>query len=115
MKRSRKKVTSGDGWSFASSCRACDRPKAECVCHVQGSAGGQITAVRLRLEKRRGKPVTVANGAEWPTDTLRELLKELKSLCATGGALKGQEIELQGDHRERLRELLVSRGVRVKG
>lgn len=120
VKRSRKKLTSGDGWSFVASCRDCGRPQTECVCRADQSAGGRAAGgrgpiVRLRLEKRRGKPVTVADGADWPAGTLRALLKELKSVFATGGTLKGREIELQGDHRERLRELLASRGVRVKG
>lgn len=48
-------------------------------------------------------------------EELREILKELKGLCASGGALKGDEIELQGDHRDRVREALAARGLRVKG
>lgn len=70
---------------------------------------------RLRLEKRRGKPVTVAT-VEGLTDAeLRPLAKELKTLCGTGGTVKGSAIELQGDHRPTLRETLTRRGMRVKG
>jgi len=115
MKKNRNKPTSGDGWSIVTSCRECGRPKTECICRNDNKAAGKRAVVRLRLEKRRGKAVTIADGAGWPPSTLRDLLKELKGIFATGGTLKGQEIELQGDHRERLRELLTSRGVRDKG
>jgi len=69
----------------------------------------------MRMEKRRGKPVTVL-GAEGVLDAdLRALAKELKAICGTGGTLKEGEIELQGEHRDRLRPLLADRGYRVKG
>jgi translation initiation factor 1 len=67
------------------------------------------------MEKRRGKPVTILSAEGIPDTALRLLAKEFKALCGTGGTLKEAEIELQGEHRERLRPLLVARGYRVKG
>ena len=46
---------------------------------------------------------------------LKELAGELKRACATGGKTVEDRIELQGDHRERLRELLKAKGWVVKG
>lgn len=46
---------------------------------------------------------------------LKELATELKRACATGGKIIEDRIEIQGDHRERLRELLEAKGWVVKG
>lgn len=70
----------------------------------------------MRLEKsgRGGKAVTVL--FELPLDEagLKDLLKTLKTRCGTGGALKGQTLEIQGDHREAIEKLLAERGLKVK-
>jgi translation initiation factor 1 len=71
--------------------------------------------VRLRLEKRRGKPVTVASGLVLPAAEMKELLRELKNLCGAGGTLKENELEIQGDQRDVLRAYLEGKGYRVKG
>lgn len=70
---------------------------------------------RLRLEQRRGKPVTVAALEGLDPEALRALGKELKSRCGSGGTVKDNAVELQGDHRETLRLYLPTRGLRVKG
>jgi translation initiation factor 1 len=67
------------------------------------------------MEKRRGKPVTVLSPSGVEEAALAALLKELKAACGVGGTLKEGEMELQGEHRERLRELLSGRGYTVKG
>jgi translation initiation factor 1 len=73
-------------------------------------------AAKLRLEKRAsGKSVTVVDGLPDNADWLEGLAKEWKKACGTGGAVVTASIELQGDQRERLRELLAKRGWKVKG
>lgn len=67
------------------------------------------------MEKRRGKPVTVLAASRVASAELSALLKEAKVLCGAGGTLKDGEIELQGEHRERLRPFLTARGYVVKG
>ncbi len=72
---------------------------------------------RLRLEKkgRGGKSVTVVDGLPENGPYLSELAGALKKACATGGTVRGGSIELSGDVRDRLRPLLLARGLVVKG
>jgi translation initiation factor 1 len=72
---------------------------------------------KLRLEKsgRGGKTVTVVYDLPRNTAFLKALCSELKKSCGTGGAVAEDTIELQGDLRDRVRELLTSKGFRVKG
>ena len=63
---------------------------------------------------RRGKTVTTVTGVSLPPDELRTLAQELKRRCGTGGTLKDDVIEIQGDHRDVLVAELEERGFRVK-
>jgi translation initiation factor 1 len=70
----------------------------------------------LRLEKRAsGRTVTVVGGLPKNGAFLTSLLQELKKACGTGGRADENAVELQGDQRERLRELLAGKGWTVKG
>jgi translation initiation factor 1 len=72
---------------------------------------------RLRVEKagRGGKTVSVVYDLPRNAAFLRDLCQELKRACGVGGAVKDTAIELQGDLRDRLRELLLKKGFGVKG
>ena len=72
--------------------------------------------VRLLRDRkgRGGKTVTLVAGLSGSPATLAALASELKRLCGTGGTLRGELIEIQGDHRERLRSELERRGYTVK-
>lgn len=70
--------------------------------------------VKMRREMRRGKPVIVLFELGWPPDALKELLQEIQRRCGAGGAVKDGTLEIQGDHRERIEEILASRGLKVK-
>ena len=72
---------------------------------------------RLRVEKagRGGKTVTVVYGLPRSAEFLKDLCKELKRTCGTGGAVSEDTVELQGDHRDRIRDLLLKKGFVVKG
>ncbi len=76
----------------------------------------RITA-RLRISRagRKGKTVTVVEGLPRNVAFLKDLAKELKSACGSGGTAGGDFVELQGDHLERLREYLRRKGWTVKG
>lgn len=74
------------------------------------------TPVRVHLEKahRGGKTVSVIRGVMSPPAGKEALLKLLKTRLGTGGALKGDDIEIQGDHRPKLVELLNELGYKAK-
>ncbi len=101
-------------------CMRCGWPKKECHCSSSLSAPPapvppKITA-KLRLENRSsGKSVTVLDGLPGNPAFLESLAKELKRSCGTGGHTGEASVELQGDQRERLRELLAKKGWKVKG
>ncbi|MEM0021847.1 MAG: stress response translation initiation inhibitor YciH [Fervidicoccaceae archaeon] len=67
--------------------------------------------IKIRLEKRKfGKEVTIIEGIDERDVDIKKLASQLKSKLATGGTVKNGKIELQGDHRGVLRDLLVELG-----
>ncbi len=76
--------------------------------------GDGIVRIRRETSGRKGKGVTTVSGLELDEKALTKLAKELKRLCGTGGTVKHFVIEIQGDHREKLRDALASRGYTVK-
>lgn len=63
--------------------------------------------VKIRVERRKfGKEVTIIEGLD-PSQDLRKIASALKSKLATGGTAKNGRIELQGDHRNKVRAFLV--------
>ena len=76
----------------------------------------RITA-RLRIEKagRKGKTVTVVESLPRNRDFIKDLVGELKRACGSGGKAADTHIEIQGDHREKIRDLLRAKGWVVKG
>lgn len=73
----------------------------------------------LRVEAsragRKGKTVTIIRGFQANPETLAELLKMLKAHCGAGGTLKEQELEIQGDHKQKIVEFLLKLGYKAKG
>jgi translation initiation factor 1 len=63
---------------------------------------------------RGGKAVTLVKGLVLSGDDLRSLEKTLKQTCGTGGTIKDGVIEIQGEHREKIAEILRTRGYKVK-
>ena len=70
--------------------------------------------VRLERSGRAGKTVTLLEGFRLAPQGKEDLLKDLKKRCGAGGTLKNGILEIQGDHRERLKTILVNLGYRVK-
>ena len=71
-----------------------------------------ILRIQRETKGRGGKAVSVVLGV--PTEQLKEICKYLKSRCATGGAVKESNIEIQGDHRDKIKTLLEAKGFQVK-
>jgi translation initiation factor 1 len=78
------------------------------------SAARQTARVWRDRKRRRGKTVTVVGGLQHDPATLEALLKRLKQQCGAGGTVKDGELEIQGDHRERVAETLAALGYMVK-
>jgi translation initiation factor 1 len=72
-------------------------------------AGGRVK-VRREVAGRRGKAVTTITGIPLDDAGLRELAGKLKKRCGVGGSAKGGVIELQGDHRDAVMEVLRAEG-----
>ncbi len=69
--------------------------------------------IKIRREKRRGKDTIVLEG--FPADVnVKELSREIRKKCATGGTFKGRSIEIQGDHRDAIAEILLAHRFRSK-
>ncbi len=74
------------------------------------------TPVRVWLDRkgRGGKTVSVVKGIMSPPAGKEVLLKVLKTKLGTGGAIKDGDIEIQGDHREKIVALLNELGYKAK-
>lgn len=98
-----KRMSSGEGWTFNA---ANDEP-------ARGGSLGKKVA-KLRMEKRKGKPTTILYELSG-VPNMKDLAKELKTLVSAGGTTKDGKIEIQGEHRDRLRVYLQESGYEVKG
>ena len=69
--------------------------------------------VRRETAGRRGKAVTTVSGVPLGDDELKALAGKLKKRCGVGGSAKDGVIELQGDHRDAVVEVLRAEGYDV--
>ncbi len=74
----------------------------------------QNLRVQATRSGRKGKTVTVITGFQHKPETLTKLLKQLKAKCGTGGTIKNDTLEIQGEHKQKLVSLLSALGYRVK-
>lgn len=94
-------------------CPRCGR--RPCVCQqVDLAPRQQVAYIKRDRKGRAGKTVTVIYGLQHTPATFKELLTTLKERCGAGGALKDNELEIQGDQREKVAARLQELGYKVK-
>ena len=116
-------VYSTDGGSVQY-CKRCGQPEHAGRClpvpsstlATSGPRNPSDGVVRIARDRkgRGGKTMTVITGLPGDDAALTVLAQSLKRLCGSGGTVKDREIEIQGDHRERLAAHLTKLGHRVK-
>lgn len=74
----------------------------------------QDLRIQTTRSGRKGKTVTIVSGFQHNSETLNRLLKKLKSHCGSGGTLKDNNLEIQGNHKEKLLETLTKMGYKAK-
>ncbi len=97
-------------------CSRCRQLPCRCPSSSRARASGAAATgwVKIRREVRRGKPTTVVWDLPVGEDEARKVLKELQRSCGAGGSWKDGQLELQGDHREKVEQLCQLRGWKSK-
>ena len=85
-------------------------PKVE----VQRPKGDGIVRIQKQTSGRKGAGVSVITGLDLCDDELKKLAAELKKRCGCGGSVKEGVIEIQGEKRDLLKQLLEQKGFKVK-
>ena len=112
-------VYSTDG-GRVETCPVCGQPYKHCRCdqsatphNMPKKADGIVRVMRDR-KGRGGKTVTVIDGVMGSAAELNVLAQQLKKLCGSGGTIKDGNIEIQGDHCEKVMAKLSEMGYKVK-
>lgn len=97
-------------------CPGCEKAVAKCSCkqNQKQPSGDGVVRIERQTKGRKGKGVTLITGVPLATEELKILAKSLKQQCGSGGTVKNGVIEIQGDHRDQLLELLTEKGWNVK-
>ncbi len=87
-------------------CPRCGLPEELCVCEEMTKEAQRI---RIRSDKRKyGKVVTIVDGLD--NMNMQKIAKELRQKLACGGTIRGEQIELQGDHVNKIKRILMDMG-----
>jgi len=91
-----------------------DKPVKAPVVRPPANAGPPRIRVGREVAGRGGKGVTVITGLPLAPDALEQLAGNLKRSCGAGGAVRGDRIEIQGEHRDRVITELAKLGYEAK-
>ena len=97
-------------------CSTCCQPIQRCDCKSRQTPdhGDGIVRIGRQTKGRKGKGVTLITGLQLEPKKLKALAKKLKQKCGSGGSIKNGVIEIQGDHRQRVKGELIKMGCTVK-
>ena len=89
-------------------CTVCGLPKELCACETIAKESQKII---VKTEKKKfGKTYTVITGIDEKEINMKDLAKKLKTKFACGGTVKEKKIELQGNHKQKVKSFLVRMG-----
>lgn len=89
-------------------CVTCGLPKELCVCE---SIAKESQKIIIRIERKKfNKNYTVIEGIDEKEIDLDQLAKTLKAKLACGGTIKENRIELQGEHKLKVKKILIEAG-----
>ena len=89
-------------------CPVCGLVKELCVCETIAKESQKILVYIER--KKFNKNYTIVEGIDSKEIDLKDLAKKLKSELACGGTMKGGKIELQGEHKQKTKKILIDYG-----
>ncbi len=97
-------------------CPKCGAPIKECSCGKakREQQGDGVVRVRRETKGRKGSGVSLITGLTLGDKELKTLAKQLKKSSGSGGTVKNGVIEIQGDHRQKLVEILIKAGYKAK-
>ena len=80
----------------------------------QVTASDGTAKVRRETKGRKGKGVMTISGLGLEPKALKDLASKLKKTCGCGGSVVGETIEIQGDKRDQIKQVLEKNGFKVK-
>ncbi len=113
-------------WSSESGriCPECGNPVSSCTCkkkkdlktekNLRNFPDDGIIRIMRETKGHGGKTVTIIGNISIDNSKLKDMAKQLKNRCGTGGTIKDNEIIIQGDHREVILQELTKQGYRAK-
>lgn len=114
------RLFAGTQFDIPPTCQRCGKLENECRCEPLPAeppiflAPDKQTA-KVRVDRRKNKRLmTVVWGLSALESDLPALLSKLKSACGSGGSIQDDQIELQGDHQNRVQEQLRQIGYKVR-
>ena len=122
------RLFSGTPFDIPPECDDCGKLESECACSPEAKAGKEAARQRaadlippekqtakVNVQKRKGgRKATVIEGLTAKANDLKAVLAKLQASCGTGGTVKGDTVELQGDHAQQISATLREIGYRVK-
>lgn len=128
------RLFAGTPFDIPPPCERCGNVGSECTCtaaeKAEAESQRQREADRRELEAKRlppeqqtarvsvqkrkgGRKATVVEGLTAEATDLPALLTRLQAVCGTGGTVKEQRVELQGDHAAQIRQTLTEMGYQL--
>jgi translation initiation factor 1 len=114
------RLFAGTQFDIPPTCDRCGKLQEECRCEPlpeerPGLLPPEKQTAKVRVDRRKHKRLaTVVWGLSPDESDLPDLLSKLKSACGSGGSLQEDQIELQGDHQQRVQEQLRRIGYQVR-